>query len=59
MSLTVAVKMPAEDRAELARWTRMPSLWAGLAQRARILLLAEAGVGTNDIVHRSGCRSRL
>ena len=54
MSLTVAVKMPAEDRAELARWTRMPSLRAGLAQRARIVLLADAGVGTNEIVHRVG-----
>src|SRR6185312_7986710 len=36
MSLTVAVQMPAEDRAELTRWTRTPSLRAGLAQRARI-----------------------
>ena len=54
MSLTVAVTMPAEDRAELARWTRMPSLRAGLAQRARIVLLADAGVGTNEIVHRVG-----
>src|SRR6266567_808751 len=54
MSLTVAVQMPAEDRAELTRWTRMPSLQAGLAQRARIVLLADEGVGTNEIVHRVG-----
>jgi transposase len=54
MSLTVAVQMPAEDRAELTRWTRMPSLQAGLAQRARIVLLAGEGVGTNEIVHRVG-----
>jgi transposase len=54
MSLTVAVQMPAEDRAELARWTRMPSMQAGLAQRARIVLLADEGVGTNEIVHRVG-----
>src|SRR6266567_7466603 len=54
MSLTVAVQMPAEDRAELNRWTRMPSLQAGLAQRARIVLLADEGVGTNEIVHRVG-----
>jgi transposase len=54
MSLTVAVQMPAEDRAELTGWMRMPSLPAGLAQRARIVLLADEGVGTNEIVHRVG-----
>ena len=54
MSLTVVVQMPAEDRAVLTGWTRMSSLPAGLAQRARIVLLADAGVGTNEIVHRVG-----
>lgn len=54
MSLTVDVQMPAADRAELTRWTRTPSLRAGLAQRARIVLLADEGVGTNEIVHRVG-----
>src|SRR5919201_6221644 len=54
MSLTVAVQMPAEDRAELTRWRRTPSLRAGLAQRARIVLLADEGVGTNEIVSRVG-----
>ncbi len=46
--------MPAEDRAELVRWTRSPSLRAGLAQRARIVLLADQGVGTHEIVERVG-----
>ncbi len=50
----VAVAVPAEDRAELIRWTRSPSLRAGLAQRARIVLLAGEGVGTNEIVVRVG-----
>ncbi len=54
MSLTHVVEMPAEDRAELTRWTRTPSLRAGLAQRARIALLAADGVGTNEIVSRVG-----
>jgi len=54
MSLTAAVQMPAEDRSELTRWTRTPSLRAGLAQRARIVLLADEGVGTNEIVKRVG-----
>ena len=49
-----SVQMPAEDRAELTRWTRTPSLRAGLAQRARIVLLADEGVGTNEIVQRVG-----
>ena len=56
--MTVAVEMPAEDRAELLRWTRSPSLRAGLAQRARIVLLADEGAGTNEIMHRVGCPSR-
>jgi len=56
--LTIDVSMPAKDRAELSRWMRSPSLAAGLAQRARIVLLADEGVGTNEIVHRVGCRSR-
>jgi transposase len=54
MSSTVAVELPAEDRAELTRWTRTPSWPAGLAQRARIVLLADEGVGTNEIVQRVG-----
>jgi len=52
--LTVGVEMPAADRAELSWWTRSSSLRAGLAQRARIVLLAADGVGTNEIVTRVG-----
>ena len=54
MSLTVAVELPAGDRAELLSWTRAPSLRAGLAQRARIVLLAADGHGTGEIVARVG-----
>jgi len=57
MSLTVGVEVPPNDRAELEGWLRSPSLRAGLAQRARIVLLAADGVGTNEIVHRVGCPS--
>ena len=39
--------MSAVDRAELTRWMRTPSVPAGLAQRARIVLLAAEGVA-ND-----------
>lgn len=44
MSLTVAEEMPVEDHAEVSRWVRPPPLRAGLAQRARIVLLAAGGV---------------
>ena len=54
MSLTVGAEVPPNDRAELESWLRSPSLRAGLAQRARIVLLAADGVGTNEIVHRVG-----
>ena len=54
VSLTVAVLMPAEDRAELTRWARTRLFRAGLAQWARIVLLAGEGVGTNEIVDRVG-----
>jgi len=54
MPLTVRVRIPERDRAELASWVRSPSLKAGLAQRARVVLLAADGVGTNEIVRRVG-----
>src|SRR5580698_8810945 len=54
MPLNVVVEVPESDRAELARWLRAPSMPAGLAQRARIVLLAADGVGTSEIVTRTG-----
>ena len=54
MSLTVSVEVPPRDREVLGSWTRSPSIRAGLAQRARIVLLAADGVGTNEIVRRVG-----
>src|SRR5215204_4449744 len=54
MSLTVPVEVPPRDREVLASWTRSPSIRAGLAQRARIVLLAGDGLGTNEIVRRVG-----
>ena len=54
MPLTVSVEVPPRDREVLASWVRSTSIRAGLAQRARIVLLAADGVGTNDIVRRTG-----
>ncbi len=52
--MTIGVEMPAADRVELSGWLRASSIRAGLAQRARIVLLAADGVGTNEIVARVG-----
>jgi transposase len=54
MPLTVDVEIPPGDREVLASWVRSPSIRAGLAQRARIVLLAGEGAGTNEIVRRTG-----
>jgi transposase len=54
VSLTVPVEVPPRDREVLSSWTRSPSIRAGLAQRARIVLLAADGVGTNEISRRVG-----
>jgi transposase len=54
MALTVTVDVPPRDREVLESWTRSPSMPAGLAQRARIVLLAADGVPVKDIVDRVG-----
>jgi transposase len=54
MPLNAVVELPDCDRAELGRWLRAPSVPAGLAQRARIVLLAADGAGTSEIVTRTG-----
>jgi transposase len=52
VALNITVE-PA-DRAVLEGWLRSSSIRAGLAQRARIVLLAGDGVGTNGIAERLG-----
>ena len=54
MTLTGGVELPPRDREVLESWTRSTAIRAGLAQRARIVLLAGDGVGTNEIVRRVG-----
>ena len=54
MPLTVNVEVLPRDHDVLASWVRSPSIRAGLAQRARIVLLAGDGLGTNEIVRRTG-----
>ena len=43
LPLTVKVEVPPRDREVLASWVRSTSIRAGLAQRARIVLLAGDG----------------
>ena len=54
MSLTGAVEVPPRDREVLAAWLRSPSIRAGLAQRARIVLLAAEGASSADVGRRVG-----
>src|ERR1700739_5169239 len=54
MSLNVGVELSQRDRDELVSWTRSPSIRSGLARRARLVLLAADGLGTNEIVRRVG-----
>jgi len=54
MPLTVNVDVPPRDREVLGSWCRSTSIRAGLAQRARIVLLAADGAGTSEIVARTG-----
>jgi transposase len=54
MPLTVVVDLTGRDREVLQSWLRAPSVRAGLAQRARIVLLAADGMPVKDIVERVG-----
>ncbi|MEP7026327.1 MAG: helix-turn-helix domain-containing protein, partial [Actinomycetota bacterium] len=54
MPLTVNVQVPQCDRQVLAEWAGSPATPAGLAQRARIVLLAADGLGTSEIVRLIG-----
>jgi len=54
MSLTGAVEVPPRDREVLQGWLRSPSIRAGLAQRARIVLLAADGARTGQIALQVG-----
>ncbi len=47
-------ELTAEVRATLLRWTRSPSLAAGRARRAQIVLLAADGLPMRQIAARVG-----
>jgi transposase len=52
--MAVTVERSSRDREQLTSWVRSSSVRAGLAQRARIVLLAADGVAVKEIVERVG-----
>lgn len=54
MPTSASIEIREEDWATLSRWTRSPSVPAGLATRARIVLGAGAGEGTSALSRRLG-----
>ncbi len=54
MSRVEPLILRAGDRAQLLEWTRSSTIWAGSAQRARILVLAADGLSNAEISRRVG-----
>ena len=52
--MAAALELRDGDRSRLEALTRAPSVRAGLATRARIVLLAAEGVANTDIAERTG-----
>ncbi len=52
--MALTVDLSSGDREQLTSWVRSSSVRAGLAQRARIVLLAADGVAVKEIVERVG-----
>src|ERR671937_2943694 len=51
----VSITLTDQDARTLRRWTRSTSVRAGLAQRARIVLLAADGKTNTEIAAAVGC----
>ena len=54
MYVAAALELREGDRGRLEALTRSPSVRAGLATRARIVLLAAEGLANTDIAERTG-----
>jgi transposase len=54
MRVAAPLQVREEDRSTLLSWTRSPGVKAGLARRARIVLLAGEGVPNTEIAERVG-----
>ncbi len=49
------LELSEDERAQLGRWTRRRHTAAGLAQRARMVLLAAEGLSNREVAARLGC----
>src|SRR3954454_11617773 len=54
MSVAARLEVRGKDKTTLRRWARSTAIPAGVSRRARIVLLAGAGVPTAEIVRRVG-----
>jgi hypothetical protein len=54
----LTIRLTPEERRTLLRWQRAPTIRAGLARRARILLLLADGVPITDIAATVGISRR-
>ena len=58
MPTAAPLEVRGKDKSTLRSWVRASGIRAGLAQRARIVLLAAEGVSNAEIASGSGCRGR-
>ncbi len=54
MATAARLEVRGKDKKRLREWARSTSIRAGLAQRARIVLLAGEGVSNTEIARRVG-----
>lgn len=57
--MSFRVELSAEERAELERWQRTPTMPAGLVRRGRAMLLLADGSLLKEVVDRCGMTARI
>ncbi len=57
--MTFRVELSTEERTELERWQRTPTMPAGLVRRGRAMLLLADGSPLKDVVQRCGMTARI
>ncbi len=57
MPTPARLEVRGKDKSTLRSWVRASGIRAGLAQRARIVLLAGEGHSNTEIAVRVGCRA--
>lgn len=57
--MSFRVELSTEERAELERWQRTPTMPAGLVRRGRAILLLADGSPLKDVIERCGMTARI